>query len=150
MCGIASHARAEAAEPRRPSDVARGGRLYVPAYARLPVSGGRASVDLSITLSIQNTSPLHTITIRSVELLDASGKRLEHSLSSSRDIPPLGSSSIFLPVHASGAGAKALIEWSAGSAVAPPLAEAIMLGQIGAMSVSFVSRGVSIDRVAGE
>lgn len=147
---LAGHARAGATEPARLSDTAQAGRLYVPVYARLPVSGGRTNVELSITLSIQNTSAARAISVRAIEVLDAAGQRLDHNLPPVRDIPPLGSSQVFLPVHVAGTAAKVLVDWQVGAAVAPPLAEAIMLGQIGAQSISFVSRGVSIDRPVGE
>lgn len=135
------------ARPIAERDIRHEGSIYVPAYTRLPVSGGRVDASLSITLSIRNTSPSQALAIRNIDLYGSRGERVRRYLSSPIAIRPFASFSVFLPVQTSDAGSQPMfqVDWGAGDVVPAPVVEAIMLGQIGGMSISFASRGVEIE-----
>lgn len=64
-----------------PALTARTGSIYVPAYAHLPVGAGAFDFNLSVTLSIRNTSPSNVLAVCKIELFYTSGKRIESYLS---------------------------------------------------------------------
>lgn len=133
--------------PINDSDIKRAGSIYVPAYASLPVSGGRVDVSLSVTLSIRNASASRALAIRRIDQFDGNGARVVRYLDAPIAIRPLASVSLFLPVQAMAAGAAQMfhVDWGAADAMQTPIVEAVMVGQIGGVNISFASRGVPIE-----
>jgi hypothetical protein len=119
------------------------GSILVPAYHDLPLSGGHIRVDLAITLCIRNASPTHSVRILSITLLDIEGRERQRFQPATSVVPAMGLVSMSWPgSQPSHKGASTIkIDWSSESNVPEPIAEAIMLGQLGSRSVSFSSRG---------
>jgi len=127
-----------------PASTARTGSIYVPAYAHLPVGAGAFNVDLSVTLSIRNTSPKKVLTVRKIELFDTSGKLIHSYLSTPIGLRPFGTVNLFVSVmdRRGGSGGNFVVDWGGDSDMSEPIIEAIMLGEFGGRAYSFVSRGV--------
>jgi len=137
---IVSPAEAEAPGPLI---AAERGRLYVPVYSNIAAGGGATKVDLTATLSVRNLSPSGILMIERVDYYDTSGALLRAYLEAPRPLAPLGTLEVVIADAdvRGGTGAKFLIDWTAGSGVPAPVAEAVMIGLYGAHGLSFVSPG---------
>lgn len=127
-----------------PASTVRTGSIYVPAYAHLPVGAGAFNVDLSVTLSIRNTSPSKVMVVRRIEFFDTSGKLIESYLSTPIGLRPYGTVNLFISVmdRRGGSGGNFVVDWGGDTDMSEPIIEAIMLGEFGGRAYSFVSRGV--------
>ena len=127
-----------------PASTVRTGSIYVPAYAQLPVGAGAFNVDLSVTLSIRNTSPKKVLAVRRIEFFDTSGKLIESYLSTPIGVRPYGTVNLFISVmdRRGGSGGNFVVDWGGDTDMSEPIIEAIMLGEFGGRAYSFVSRGV--------
>jgi hypothetical protein len=127
-------------------ELARSGAIYVPTYSHLPISGGHYNLDLSVTLSIRNTSPKQVMTVKRIEFFDTSGRMVQSYLTTPVGLRPYGTVNLFLPVldRRGGSGGNFVVEWGGDADMPDPIVEAIMLGEFGGRSHSFVSRGGEI------
>ena len=127
-----------------PATTPLSGAIYVPAYTNLPVGAGAFNVSLSVTLSIRNTSPDKVMAVRKIDYFDTSGKLLESYISTPIGLLPYGTINLFFSSmdQRGGAGANFVVEWGGDKALSEPVIEAIMLGDVGGRSYSWVSRGV--------
>jgi hypothetical protein len=142
---IVSPAEAEAPGPLA---AAERGRLYVPVYSSIAAGGDTTKVDLTATLSIRNLSPSATLLVERVDYHDTSGALVRAYLETPRTLAPLGTLEVVIADKddRGGTGAKFLINWTAGSGVPAPAAEAVMIGLYGAYGLSFVSPGRPVPR----
>jgi hypothetical protein len=126
--------------------VTHSGSVYVPTYSHLTVDGGRIDVSFAVTLSIRNTSVNTPLIINRIDLLDDAGLPLKSHITKPIAIRAFGTTNLFLSVTDQGsAGAKFVVSWASAGAIPEPIIEAVMLGQIGGRSYSFVSRGLAVD-----
>jgi hypothetical protein len=132
-----------------PTSIEKRGTIYVPAYAELPVGSGAFNVDLSVTLSVRNTSPDKALAVRRIEFFDTSGKLLESYLSTPIGLRAYGTVNLFISVmdRRGGSGGNFVVDWAGDTAMSEPVVEAIMLGEFGGRAYSFVSRGVETSAV---
>jgi hypothetical protein len=133
-----------AATTELPTEIARSGTQYVPIYMQLPLASGAINVDLSVTLSVRNTSPDNAIAIRKVDFFDTKGELLQPFILSPIGIRPYGTVNFFVSVmdQRGGSGGNFIVEWEGAASVSEPVVEAIMLGDVGGRAYSFISRGV--------
>jgi hypothetical protein len=133
-----------------PAETARNGSVYVPAYAQLPVGVGTFNVDLSVTLSIRNTSPDKVMVVRKIDHFDTSGAVLQSYLTSPFGLRPYGTVNLFISFtdRRGGSGGNFVVDWGGDAAISEPVIEAIMLGEFGGRAYSVVSRGVETTRPA--
>jgi hypothetical protein len=125
----------------------RGGSLiYVPAYTYATPGGGR-KIKLATTLTIHNVSSRSRIALRSVEYHDAPGTKIMSYLPSPQVLEPLQTAEFVVnePDDAPGAGANFIVSYDVTEGVAPPLVEAVMVGNAGTGWLSFTSRGVPVE-----
>lgn len=133
---LALAAPAFADEPAR-------GRLYVPVYSSIAAGSGATRIDMTATLSLRNLSSRHAVTLERVEYRDTAGALVRAYLKAPLAVAPLAGYEVVIADKdlAGGTGAKFLIDWSAPAGAPAPLAEAVMIGSVGATSYSFVSVG---------
>jgi hypothetical protein len=119
------------------------GSVYVPLYSSLYVGGQRSLKNLSATLSLRNTSVDQTLVLTSVTYLDASGKTVAERFETPHSMAPMTTAEIYIDQSRAGGGpiTGIVVAWGAETSIAPPLAEAVIVGSYGAKSISFVSRG---------
>ena len=120
-----------------------GQTLYVPIYSHI-YSGLKARpFDLAAILSIRNTNPNNSITLRSVKYYDSDGKLLKEYLSIPLQLNALVSTRYIITEgdKAGGSGANFIVVWKSDRKVNPPIIEAVMIGTHSGQGISFVSRG---------
>jgi hypothetical protein len=122
--------------------------VYVPVYSSmyLGVRNRAQSAELAATVSVRNTSSVHTITLESVRYYDSSGKRVRDYLDKPSALSPLGSVEFVVQRAdvSGGPGANFLVQWAGPANVDAPLIEAVMVGQVGGAGISFTSRGQNV------
>jgi hypothetical protein len=121
------------------------GSVYVPLYSSLYVGGQRSLKNLSATLSLRNTSADQALIVTSVTYFDGNGKAVVELLDVPHVLAPMATAEFYTDQSGASGGpvAAVIVGWGAETSVAPPLIEAVILGNYGAKSISFVSRGES-------
>jgi hypothetical protein len=134
------------------ADLAKTGVIYVPTYSHLPIASGKYDLDLSVTLSVRNTSPKQVMTVKRIDFYDTSGAMVQSYLTTPIGLRPYGTVDLFLPVmdRRGGSGGNFVVEWGGDATLPEPIVESIMFGEMGGRSHSFVSRGVEIGSSAGQ
>ena len=120
-----------------------GQTVYVSIYSHI-YSGLKARpFDLAAILSIRNTNPNNSITLRSVKYYDSDGKLLKEYLSIPLQLNALVSTRYIITEgdKAGGSGANFIVVWKSDQKVNPPIIEAVMIGTHSGQGISFVSRG---------
>ena len=119
------------------------GSIYVPAYPEVVLSGGRVRASFNVTLSIHNTSGTKPLVLRGIGLYDGAGQLVQAYLDKPVALRPFGTAEVALAVTdgRGGSGANFLVDWAGAAPIAEPLAETVMMGQIGTASYAFVSQG---------
>jgi hypothetical protein len=121
------------------------GSVYVPLYSSLYVGGQRSLKNLSATLSLRNTSADQALIVTSVTYFDGNGKAVVELLDVPHVLAPMATAEFYADQSSTSGGpvATVIVGWGAETSVAPPLIEAVILGNYGVKSISFVSRGES-------
>jgi hypothetical protein len=121
------------------------GSVYVPLYSSLYVGGRRSLKNLSATLSLRNTSADQALIVTSVTYFDGNGKAVVELLDIPHVLAPMATAEFYTDQSSTSGGpvATVIVGWGAETSAAPPLIEAVILGNYGAKSISFVSRGES-------
>jgi len=124
------------------------GRVYVPAYSTLLVGSGNTRLDLSVTLSIHNTSEKGTLVIERVDYFNVAGQLIEKVLPRTIALKPYGAIQIVIPQEdiRGGLGANFIVDWSSPETIDEPIIEAVMIGGPGTQGNSFISVGRKVSR----
>ena len=132
--------------PRDPSTLR--GRVYVPAHSSLMVGSGKSRLDLSVTLSIHNTSEKAVLVIERIDYFNVAGQPIDKYLPQAIALKPYGAIQIVVPEHdiRGGLGANFIVDWSSPETIDDPIVEAIMIGGSGTQGYSFVSVGRKVSR----
>lgn len=119
--------------------------VYVPAYSHVYHSAS-AAYQLTITLSVRNTSTDSEIVVESIRYFDTKGKEVRAYLDKPARLPALGTTEVVIEGDDSsgGSGANFLVEWSAKRPVTEPIIEAVMIAAGKQQGISFVTRGTAI------
>ena len=127
------------------------GRVYVAAYSSIRTGNRQTRIDLSTTLSIHNTSDQKPLVIDKIDYFDSTGKLVERFLDAPVALKPYGTIEVFIAAddNRGGSGANFIVSWAGNGPIPEPLAETVMLGNVGATSYSFVSQGRAIRTVGG-
>lgn len=150
----ASSGPQEEATPERaaPEDSASSAAIsravYVPDYSHIYYGSARTRYPLTTTLSVRNTDPERSITLRSVRYYDTDGTLTRRFLEEPRRLGPLGTADFVVEEHetSGGTGANFIVEWSAERAVSRPVIESVMIGTMSGQGISFTSRGHPVER----
>jgi hypothetical protein len=120
-----------------------GQTLYVPIYSHIYSGVKGRPFDLAAILSIRNTNPNNSITLRSVKYYDSDGKLLKEYLSNPLQLNALVSTRYIITEgdKTGGSGANFIVVWKSDRKVNPPIIEGVMIGTHSGQGISFVSRG---------
>ncbi len=126
--------------PREPWSTT--GSIYVPAYSSVAMQG-KLRADFSVTLTVHNTSQDKPLVLKRIAYFDTSGQLVDTYLQKPIALKSFGAIEIFIAQNdvRGGTGANFVIDWAAAGAIAEPLAEALMVGGIGAGHYAFISQG---------
>ncbi len=107
-----------------------GQEIYVPAYASLQSYENKKELKFSITLSIRNTDPVHSIIITLIDFYNSEGNKFKPFIGEPLTIKPMATNDFYLSKSANfgGSGANFYVKWVADTLVNEPVIEAIMLG----------------------
>ena len=119
------------------------GSVYVPLYSSLYVGGRRSLKNLSATLSLRNTSPDQALIVTAVTYFSDKGGAVVNFLNAPHVLGPMALAEFYIDQSEMSGGpvATVIVGWGAETSITPPLIEAVVLGNYGAKSISFVSRG---------
>ena len=128
---------------QRPSRaISTGQTLYVPCYSHVYLQDGRP-YNLSITLSLRNTSRDHNLIVKSVEYYDSAGKLVKKYAEEETVLGPLATTEYFVEEndHSGGSGANFLVTWTSENdePLEEPVVQALMIGTSGNIGVSFLT-----------
>jgi hypothetical protein len=125
----------------------QGQTVYVPAYSE--VLHGNANADgkpdrwlLSAMLSIRNTDPKNSMTLRSIRYYDTNGD-LVRDYPAEKTLGPLATAEIFVEHKdkSGGSGANFLVVWNAPKPINAPIIETVHTNFFGTRSLVFTSAG---------
>jgi hypothetical protein len=121
-------------------------KVYIPAYSHIYHGNKETPLLLSITLSIRNIDPKHSLTITTVDYYETQGKLLKHFLAEPTKLSPMGSTRFIVPQKdtTGGSGANFIVTWQAEEKINPPIIESVMIGTQSQLGISFTSRGRAI------
>ncbi|OBQ52684.1 DUF3124 domain-containing protein [Halodesulfovibrio spirochaetisodalis] len=124
-----------------------GQTLYAPAYSYIYHGNREATINLTTTLSVRNTSRKETIRITSVEYYNTEGKLLRSYLDKPVVMAPLQSIRYIVSLNddEGGSGANFIVKWEADKAVDVPIVESIMLGTGSSYGFAFLTQAVPIE-----
>ena len=125
------------------TDLSKGQMLYVPAYSHIYSGNREQPFLLTVTLSIRNIDPKHTIEITAVDYYETQGQLLKNYIEAPIQLKPLESLRYVIPERdkSGGSGANFIVEWKSENSVNPPIVESIMISTKSTQGISFTSRG---------
>ena len=119
----------------------RGQTLYVPVYSEIP-HGERATLELTVTLSIRNIDRQVAMTVRTVDYYNAKGDLVRSYAREPQALPPLAAVEFVIKAsdRSGGISAGFLVAWESASLCVPPVVEAVMISTASAQGISFLSQ----------
>jgi hypothetical protein len=138
--GIAS--AAAAAPEGYDIEITNGQSVYVPVYSHIYYSVDKKQL-MATMLSIRNTDPKHSITLRDVDYFDSEGTVLQSYLEQPMVLGPMASTEFVVDSTDTrgGAGANFVVNWDAEEEVFEPVVESVMVGTAGHGKLAFTSQG---------
>ena len=126
------------------------GEIYVPTHSSIRAGDGRTRIDLAVTLSIHNASETRPLVLGRIDYYDGAGRLVQNYLPAPVAVRPFGTVEVFVAKNdiRGGTGANFLVGWSAEGDIAEPVIEAVMVGDFGNQSYSFVSLGRRVEPIA--
>jgi hypothetical protein len=128
----------------------QGQTVYVPVYSEVlygnaDSSGKPERWQLSATLSVRNTDPATSLTVRSIRYYDTDGK-LIREYEAAKKIGPFATLEIFVEHkdRTGGSGANFLVVWDADKPMNVPIIETVHTYFFGTRSVVFTSPGQAL------
>ncbi len=124
-------------------EISKGQSVYVPVYSHIYFHVDKKRFRIATTLSIRNTDPKHSITLRDVDYFDSEGAMLQSYLEEPMVLGPLASTEFFVGSSDTrgGAGANFIVNWDAEKEIYEPVVEAVMVGTGGTQGLAFTSQG---------
>lgn len=126
--------------------LSKGQLVYVPAYSHIYSGNREIPFLLTVTLSIRNIDPKHTVKVTLVDYYETQGKLIKKLIDKPNTLKPLESLRYVIPQRdkSGGSGANFMVEWHSDKFVNPPIIESIMIGTQSQQGVSFTSRGQEV------
>ena len=126
----------------------KGQSVYVPIYSHIYHGNKERPFDLAATLSIRNTDPKQEITLISADYFDSNGNLLKKYVEKPIRLKKLATIRYVIKSSdkSGGSGAKFIVRWESEQLANPPLIEAIMISTTSQQGISFISRGLPIQK----
>ncbi len=122
--------------------------VYLPVYSHIYSKTEHRKHDLTITVSIRNTSLSDTIYITGADYYHTKGKLVSSFVKNPVYVSPMETIEIVLDKedNTGGSGANFIISWGARNSTADPIFQAVMISTSGQQGIAFTTDGVSISR----
>ncbi len=129
-----------------PLPLATSQTVYIPAYSHIYHGNKETPLLLSVTLSIRNVDPNHSLTISAVNYHETQGALVKEYLQEPLVLGPFGSERFVVPQKdtTGGSGANFIVQWHSEKPINPPIVESVMIGTQSQLGISFTSRGQAI------
>ncbi len=123
------------------------GKTYLPVYSHIYHRENNATINLTVTVSIRNTSLKDTIYIQKADYYNTLGHKIRAYVKSTTYICPMETVEIIIAEEDSegGSGGNFIFEWLIKNNCNTPLTEAVMISTSGQQGLSFCIRGKDID-----
>jgi len=120
---------------------------YLPVYSQIYQRHQNKTYDLTVTVSIRNTSSKDSLYLLSAEYYSTKGKLLKNYLMHPVYITPLETVEIIIEEtdKSGGSGANFVLSWGERDSSLHPLFESVMISTAGQQGVSFTSRAIILD-----
>lgn len=124
-----------------------GGKTYLPIYSHIYHIHEHRTFDLTITVSIRNTSITDSVYILKADYYNTGGENIRQYLKKPIYLRPLETIEIVIKEqdNEGGSGANFVFDWFINDVNNPPLFEAVMISTHGQQGLSFTTRGVQIN-----
>jgi hypothetical protein len=124
------------------------GATYLPVYSQIYQLHANKTYDLTVTASIRNISQKDTLFLQRADYYGTDGQLVRRYLNHTVFLKPLETVEIVIyeKDRAGGTGGNFVFDWAAKSESEAPLCEAVMISTSGQQGLSFLTRGVKIDR----
>ncbi|ACF14358.1 conserved hypothetical protein [Chloroherpeton thalassium ATCC 35110] len=122
------------------------GKSYLPVYSHIYHRFEDRTFDLTITVSIRNTSLTDSIYILKADYFNTAGDRIRQYLQNPVYLKPMETIEIIIEENDTegGSGANFVFDWASKSAQNLPLFEAVMISTSGQQGLSFSTRGIEV------
>lgn len=122
------------------------GKTYLSIYSQIYSLTEHRKHDLTVTVSMRNTSEVDTVFIESARYFDGGGKLIRSYFRDPIYITPLETVDIVIDEkdREGGTGANFLFDWRKAANDPDPLFEAVMLSTSGQQGISFTTQGKRI------
>jgi len=129
-----------------PLPLSTGQMVYIPAYSHIYHGNKETPLLLSVTLSIRNIDPNHSLIISAVNYHETQGPLVKKYIKEPLVLGPLGSERFVVAQkdNSGGSGANFIVRWHSEKPVNPPIIESVMIGTQSQLGISFTSRGQAI------
>lgn len=123
------------------------GKVYLPVYSHIYHRYDNSTFDLTITVSIRNTSDSDSVYITKADYYNTGGEFIRHYAKKPVYLAPMETIEILIAEYDTegGSGANFIFDWAADSATSAPLFEAVMISTNGQQGLSFSTRGVAVN-----
>lgn len=124
-----------------------GGKTYLPIYSHIYHIHEHRTFDLTITVSIRNTSVNDSVYILKADYYNTGGENIRQYLKKPIFLSPLETIEIVIKEQDTegGSGANFVFDWATVDGKNPPLFEAVMISTHGQQGLSFTTRGLQIN-----
>ncbi len=122
------------------------GKTYLPVYSHIYHRFESRTFDLTITVSIRNTSLTDSLFILEADYYNTSGDKIRKYIKQPVFIKPMETIEIVITEEdkAGGSGANFMFEWATRDKKNMPLFEAVMISTYGQQGLSFTTRGIPV------
>lgn len=123
------------------SDALQRRQRYVPVYSSIYWGSKRRTAELTAMVSIRNVSSKHPIVLEFARYHDSAGRKVREYVHAPARLDPLAGVEFVIDQQdtVGGTAASFLIEWAGPPDIDEPLIEAVMVGQVGSVGISFTS-----------
>ena len=126
--------------------VEKKGKTYLPVYSHIYHRQQNTTFDLTVTVSVRNTSSIDTLYVNKVDYYNTVGQKIRKYLKRPTYIMPMETVEIIIPEDdmEGGSGGNFMFEWETSKSNVP-LIEAVMISTSGQQGLSFSVRGVIVN-----
>lgn len=123
--------------------------IYVPIYSEIySETKDVLFTQLTVTLSIRNTSLRDTLYLTDINYYDTDGNLVRHYLEPQKTLPLLPMQSLDYVIESKdtdgGSGANFIVNWGAYNEQLQPVFQSVMISTQGQQGISFLANGISI------
>lgn len=129
------------------SDSLQSGATYLSVYPQIYSKTEKTLYDLTVTVSIRNTSREYPIVIDAIDYYHTDGMAAKSYIDKSIAIQPMETIEVVLKEKEDGkggTGANFMVDWRKQKEASKPFIEAVMISTSGQQGLSFTSRGIEV------